>query len=166
MNRQVSKEKDKEEQLSLEETKAENQELYQQLTNKNEQYIFQLNGRLKELGYDPVAKEYVLNEMLHEIIEAQHSHIPAKKIYGTVMEQADNIVGKDYDVPEGDQEKSPTWMIYLDGALLLGGLFSIVNGIGAYQDPSANVGLVQILMNLLFVGLAVFTLNKYSLIQG
>lgn len=162
----MSKEKDKEEQLSLEETKADNQELYQQLTNKNEQYIFQLNGRLKELGYDPVAKEYVLNEMLHEIIEAQHSHIPAKKIYGTVMEQADNIVGKDYDVPEGDQEKSPTWMIYLDGALLLGGLFSIVNGIGAYRDPQANVGLFQIISNFLLGGLAVLVLTKYAPKQG
>lgn len=162
----MSKEKDKVEHLNLEETKAQNKELYQQLTNKNEQYMFQLNNRLKELDYDPVAKEYVLNEMLHEIIEAQHSHIPAKKIYGTVTEQAENIVGKDYDVPEGAQEKSPTWMIYMDGALLLGGLFSIVNGIGAYQDPSANVGLVQILMNFLLGGLAVLTLTKYSPRQG
>lgn len=162
----MSKEKDKVEQLNLKETKAQNQELYQQLTNKNEQYIFQLNNRLKEMDYDPVAKEYVLNEMLHEIIEAQHSHIPAKKIYGTVTEQANNIAGKDYDVPESAQEKSPTWMIYMDGALLLGGLFSIVNGIGAYRDPQANVGLFQLISNFLLGGLAILVLTKYAPKQG
>lgn len=162
----MSKKNENVEQLSLEETKAQNQELYKQLTNKNEQYIFQLNSRLDDMDYDPIAKEYVINEMLHEIIEGQKSHIPARKIYGTVTEQANNIVGKDFDIPEGEQEKSPTWMIYMDGALLLGGLFSIVNGIGAYQDPTANVGLVQILMNFLLGGLAVLTLTKYSPRQG
>lgn len=162
----MSKKKENVEQLNLEETKAQNKELYKQLTNKNEQYIFQLNNRLKELGYDPVAKEYVINEMLHEIIEAQHAHIPARKIYGTVTEQANSIAGKDFDIPEGEQEKSPTWMIYMDGALLLGGLFSIVNGIGAYRDPMADVGLFQILLNFLLGGLAVLTLTKYSPKQG
>jgi len=162
----VSKKNENVEQLNLEETKAQNQELYKQLTNKNEQYIFQLNSRLDDMDYDPIAKEYVINEMLHEIIAGQKSHIPARKIYGTVTEQANHIVGKDFDIPEGEQEKSPTWMIYMDGALLLGGLFSIVNGIGAYQDPSANVGLVQILMNFLLGGLAVLTLTKYSPRQG
>lgn len=162
----MSKEKDKAEKLNLEEIKAQNQELYQQLTNKNEQYIFQLNNRLKELDYDSIAKEYVLNEMLHEIIEAQHSHIPAKRIYGTVTEQANHIVGKDYDVPKEAQEKSPTWMIYMDGALLLGGLFSIVNGIGAYRDPQASVGLLQMISNFLLGGLAVLVLIKYAPKQG
>ncbi|HLR88235.1 MAG TPA: DUF1129 family protein [Atopostipes sp.] len=162
----MSKKNENVKQLNLEETKAQNQELYKQLTNKNEQYIFQLNSRLDDMDYDPIAKEYVINEMLHEIIAGQKSHIPARKIYGTVTEQANHIVGKDFDIPEGEQEKSPTWMIYMDGALLLGGLFSIVNGIGAYQDPSANVGLVQILMNFLLGGLAVLTLTKYSPRQG
>lgn len=54
----------------------------------------------------------------------------------------------------------------MDGALLLGGLFSIVNGIGAYRDPMADVGLFQILLNFLLGGLAVLTLTKYSPKQG
>ena len=158
----MSEKNEQREQLNLEETKAQNQELYQQLTNKNEQYIFQLNNRLDEMDYDPVAKEYVLNEMLHEIIEAQEKHIPARRIYGTVTEQADNISGKNVEIPEEEQEKSPTWMIYMDGALFLGGIFSIVNGIGAWQAPESEVGLLQIIMNFLLGGVAVLTLVKYS----
>lgn len=158
----MSKKNENVKQLNLEEIKEQNQELYKQLTNKNQQYIFQLNNRLDDMDYDPIAKEYVLNEMLHEIIAGQESHIPARKIYGTVTDQANHIVGKDFEIPEGEQEKSPTWMIYMDGALLLGGLFSIVNGIGAYQEPTVKVGLGQILMNFLLGGLAVLVLTKYA----
>lgn len=154
--------KETETQLSLEETKRQNKELRTQLTNKNEQYIFQLNARLDQLEYDPVTKEFVINEMLHEIIEGQKSHLQARKIYGTVTEQADNIVNKEFEIPEGEQEKSPTWMLYLDGALLLGGIFSLVNGFGSYQDPTTQVGLFQVILNFLLGGVAVLTLIKYS----
>lgn len=162
----MSKKNEAAEQLSLEEAKAQNNELRTQLTNKNEQYIFQLSARLDQLEYDKVAKEYVINEMLHEIIEGQNKHIPARKIYGTVTEQANNIVNKDFEIPEGYEEKSPTWMLYLDGALLLGGIFSLVNGFGSYQDPLARVGLFQIILNFLLGGLAVLTLLKYAPKQG
>ena len=162
----MSKKKENEAQLSLEETKVQNRELRSQLTNKNEQYLFQLDARLDQLEYDPVAKEFVINEMLHEIIEGQKAHLQARKIYGTVTEQANNIVNKEFEIPEGEQEKSPTWMLYLDGALLLGGIFSLVNGFGSYQDPSAQVGLFQVILNFLLGGLAVLTLIKYSPKQG
>ena len=158
--------KEKKETLNLEQVKAQNEELYHQLTNKNEQYVFQLSARLDQLDFDKAAKEYVLNEMLNEMIEAQKSHIPARKLYGTVTEQANNLMGKDIEIPEGEQERSPTWMLYLDGALLLGGLFTIVNGFSAYRDLSVSVGLLQILLNYLLGGLAVLVLTKYSPKQG
>lgn len=152
--------------MNLEKTKKDNDKLYAQLTNKNQDYMFQLNSRLDELDYEPVKKEYVFNEMLQEIIKAQESSIPARKIYGTVTDQADNILGKNVDVPEEEQEKSPTWMLYMDGALLMGGLFGIVNGISAWQATESPVGLLQIIMNFLIGGLAVLVLTKYAPKQG
>ncbi len=151
---------------SVNQIKVHNEELYQELTNKNEQYIFQLSARLDEMGYDKVAKEYVLNEMLQEIVEAQKSHITARKIYGTVTAQANNIAEKEIDIAEAEQEKSPLWMLYLDGALLLGGLFTIVNGFAAYRDLSMNIGLFQIVLNYLLGGLAVLVLTKYAPQRG
>ncbi len=139
---------------------AENQTLYTELTNKNKDYIFQLNSRLDELDYDTRKKEYVFNEMLHEIKAAQESHIPARKLYGTVTEQADHILGKTVQTDE-EEERSPTWQIYVDGALLMGGLFGIVNGISAWNNPEVAVGLLQILMNFLLGGLAILVLTKY-----
>lgn len=148
--------------LTFEEIKQENEAYYAQLTNKNQDYMFQLNNRLDELAYDSVKKEYIFNDMLSEIISAQNAHIPARKIYGTVTEQADNILGKNVSVPGESTEKSPTWMLYMDGALLMGGLFGIVNGIATWRAPAEQVGLLQIIMNFLIGGLAVLVLTKYA----
>jgi len=148
--------------LNLEETRQQNEELYQELTNKNQDYMFQLNSRLEELDYDPVKKAYIFNDMIHEMLTAEESSIPGKRIYGTVTEQADNILGKDVEIPEEEKDKSPLWMRYMDGALLLGGLFSLVNGFGAMQEAGEPVGIFQVLLNFLFGGLAVLALTKYA----
>lgn len=145
---------------TLDEIRDENLALYEELTNKNKDFMFQLNSRLDELNYDTNKKEIVFNEMLHEIITAQAAHIPARKIYGTVTEQADSILGKNVQMSE-DEDRSPTWQIFVDGALLMGGLFGIVNGISAWNNPEVNVGLLQILMNFLLGGFSVLVLTKY-----
>lgn len=160
------KEETEEKVLSFEEIKQQNEQLYSQLTNKNRDYMFQLNNRLEEMAYDATKKEYVFNKMLHETIAAQDQSIPARRIYGTVTEQAENIVGTDLNLPAGEQEKSPTWMLYMDGALLMGGLFGIVNGISAWQSASEQVGFLQVIMNFLIGGLAILVLTKYSPKQG
>ena len=160
------KEETAEKTLTFEEIQQENETYYTRLTNKNRDYMFQLNNRLDELAYDPVKKEYVFNEMLPEVINAQRSHIPARKVYGTVREQADNIIGKNIYLPGENMGKSPTWMLYMDGALLMGGLFGIVNGIATWRAPAEQVGLLQIIMNFLIGGLAVLVLTKYAPKQG
>lgn len=159
-------EENNEETKSLDEIQKENDKLYTQLNNKNQDYIFQLNSRLDELDYDPKKREYVFNAMLHEMITAQEDSIPAKRIYGTVTEQAGNILGKNVDLPEEEQEKSPTWMLYMDGALLMGGLFGVVNGISAWTSAESQVGLFQVIINFLIGGLAVLVLTKYAPKQG
>ncbi len=145
---------------SFDEIREENQQLYQELTNKNKDYMFQLNSRLDELEYDTRKKELVFNEMLQEIISGQEQHLLARKMYGTVTEQADHILGKNVQMDE-EEDRSPTWQIYVDGALLMGGLFGIVNGVSAWNNPEAAVGLLQIIMNFLLGGLAILVLTKY-----
>lgn len=139
----------------------ENKELYAQLTNKNQDYFFQLNNRLEELSYDPEAKVVVLNHMLQETVEFQEDAITARKMYGTVTERANQILGLDPENLEGNSEISPTEHLYLDGALLLGGMFSIINGFSAWRATTPSVGLLQLLMNFLLGGLVVLVLIKY-----
>lgn len=154
------KEQPEENTKSLDEVKKENQELYQELTNKNKDYMFQLNSRLDELDYNSNWKELVFNEMLQEIIAAQATHITARKLYGTVTEQADNIVGKKVQSGE-DEVRSPNWQIFIDGALLMGGLFGIVFGISSWNNPENSIGLLQFLMNFILGGVSIVVLTKY-----
>lgn len=160
----AKKNEEQKQELNLEETKTQNTELYEKLTKKNKDYIFQINGQLEELNYDSTKKEYVINNMLTEIIDAQKDSIPARKLYGTPTERANEILGIDVEIPEGEQEKSPTWMLYMDGALLLGGLFAIVNGITSMRssDPAGQIGLLQVILNFVLGGAAVLVLIRYA----
>lgn len=159
----MAKDKIKNETKTLAEIKAENETLYQQLTNKNQDYMFQLNSRLEELDYDTTKKEYVFNEMLHEIIAAQGGSITARRTYGTVREQADNILGKNVDMDGENSNRSPEKLIYLDGALLMGGFFNLINGFAALRstEAAAQVGIIQVILNFLLGGLAVMFLTRF-----
>lgn len=159
----MAKDTTKKETKTLADIEAENKALYQQLTNKNEDYMFQLNSRLEELDYDATKKAYVFNDMLHEIIAAQEVSLTARKTYGTVREQADNILGKNVSVDGEDGERSSEKLLYLDGALLMGGFFNLINGFGAMrsEEAMAQVGIVQVLLNFLLGGLAVMLLTRY-----
>lgn len=150
----------------LEKAKEENEELYAKLTNKNRDYMFQLDRRLDELGYDQNKKVVVINQMLNETVEFQAEAITARRMYGTVTERTDKILGLDVEMLEEQKEQSPTWMRYMDGALLLGGLFTVVNGLGAWRSPEETIGLLQLLMNFLLGGLAVLALTKYRPTPG
>lgn len=156
-----SKNKTEAELVEERDLEKENQELYAQLTNKNRDYFFQLNNRLEELSYDPEAKVVIINHMLQETVEFQADAITARKMYGTVTERADRILGIDPDNLEGSSENSPTEHLYLDGALLLGGMFSLINGFSAWRSTTPSVGLLQLLMNFLLGGLVVLVLIKY-----
>ncbi len=152
--------KNKAEENEERDLKKENEELYEQLTNKNQDYFFQLNNRLDELAYDPEAKVVIINQMLQETVEFQADAITARKNYGTVTECADQILGIDPDNLEGHSEVSPAKHLYFDGALLLGGGFSIINGISAWSGGTPPVSLLQLIMNFLLGGLVVLTLLK------
>ena len=154
------KEQPEEHTKSIEEIEEENQQLYQELTNKNKDYMFQLNSRLEELDYNENWKILIFNDMLQEIITAQATHIPARKIYGTVSDQVDNIVGKKVR-PGQEDEKSPTWQIFTDGALLMGGLFGIIFGVSSWNNPENSIGLLQYLMNFVLGGVSIIVLSKY-----
>lgn len=154
------KEQSEEKTKSFDEIKEENLQLYQELTNKNQDYMFQLNSRLDELNYNENWKELVFNDMLQELIAAQATHITARKLYGTVTEQADNIVGKNIQ-PGENEERSPNWQIFTDGALLMGGLFGVVFGISSWNNPENSIGLLQFLMNFILGGVSIVVLTKY-----
>lgn len=161
--------KKKNEQVDIQVIERENDELFKELTNKNAEYMVSLNRRLKELGVAKSRRVTAYNEMLKELIELQADAVTARRHFGTVTECAEMIVGG--KTLSGDEEEviSPRWMRYLDGALLLGGLFATIYGIGQMSqtaNQSQPFGLAQVIGNYIFGGLAMMVLTQYMPKKG
>src|SRR5699024_4842808 len=152
------------EEVTIDEKKAQNESLIEQLTNKNTSYIVKLNRQLKNRVWDDDQVTEVLYSMLPTIVEQQANHITAKKLYGTVTEQADHLTAGP-NRKNNVVEKSEPWKLYIDGALLLGGLLAVINGFfqlfgnGQTQNP---MGAATLFINFLLAGGAMLVIGKYA----
>lgn len=140
---------------------AQNKALKEQLTNKNEQYIFQLERSLKASNLSSEAIEEKLAEMLPVLVEQQKKGMTARQIYGTVTECVDSIIAGPAKDPNA---KSPDWQIAVDGGLMVGGFFALIAGITLLLNPERTeaMGLVTLLLNFLVGGLALLALSKVT----
>lgn len=142
-----------EEQVSVDTLKAE-------LTNKNEQYVFQLERELKAAGFEGAQIEKELALMLPQIIEHQKSGVTARQLFGTVTERVHAIV----DGPAKDPgAKSPDWQIAVDGGLLVGGLFALVTGVMLMLNPSVDtqpMGLFTLVINFIAGAFVMLAISK------
>lgn len=152
------------EEVTIEDKRAQNQAHMEELTNKNQTYIVKLNRQLQERGWDDDQITEAFYSMLPTIVDQQDNHIPAKKLYGTVTEQADHLSAGP-NQRQTTVERSETWKIYVDGALLLGGLLALINGVfqmfgdGQTQNP---MGIATLLINFLLAGAAMLVIGKYA----
>ena len=130
------------------------------LTNKNEQYVFQLERELKAAGFEEAQIEKELALMLPQIIEHQKSGVTARQLFGTVTERVHAIV----DGPAKDPDaKSPDWQIALDGGLLVGGLFALVTGVMLMLNPDSGsqpMGLLTLIINFIAGAFVMLAISK------
>ena len=157
----MSEQNVQEEKVSVEQLKAA-------LTNKNEQYIYQLEKGLKEAGFDEAKIEKELSVMLPEIVEKQKAGVTARQLFGTVTECVQSVVSGPVKDPNA---KSPDWQIALDGGLLIGGLLALVTGVSLMLNSESQAwGLVTLLINFVagaFIMLAISkNLPKYDNPKG
>ena len=170
MAKKDKEKKDKQEEQSptLEEMQAQNLTLIKQLTNKNEDYVVKLNRHLKELGWDDDQVTEAFYDMLPNIVKEQDNGVLARKLYGPVTEQADRLTAGPNRQTQAI-EKSPTWQLYVDGALLLGGLLALINGVlQLFTNTEAQnpMGIVTLLVNFLLAGVAILVIGNYAPVPG
>lgn len=153
---------------TLEEKRQENNVLFNQLTSKNQDYIVKLTRKLDDGGMLEEQKTEISNEMLKNILAEQPNHITARKLYGTVTDQAIYLLESKREAADAKAgEPSESWKIYLDGALLLGGTFSVITGISYFTgNQQVGLGLITLILNFLLAGLAVMVITKYAPQQG
>ena len=154
---------EQEPEVTLEDKKRENDALFDQLTNKNREYMMTLNRKLDDAGFPEDNKTLVFNDMLKNIVSQQTNHLTARKLYGTATDQARYLTESDHADMTGPVERSESWKIYLDGALLLGGMFAVITGISyLVGNQEAGLGLITMILNFLLGGLAVMVITKYA----
>lgn len=149
--------------------KEENTTLFAQLTNKNEEYMVKLDKRLKEVNYPDDDRTRVLNEMLTTIVPQQASGVTARKLYGTVTERSVEIVEGPQQAVDGKVERSEDWKLYVDGALMLGGMFALITGLSALFGNGANstgMGIITLLLNFIVGGFVILAITKNAPAQG
>ncbi|MGP6140369.1 MULTISPECIES: DUF1129 domain-containing protein [unclassified Jeotgalibaca] len=148
---------------TLEQLKNENNALWSELTKRNEQYMVGLDRALKQANYDEENKHVLYNKMMTELVSNQKSGTTARQLYGTVSECAENILQQHEEsiVPE----RSPNWLIAIDGGLLLGSIFALISGISLLTSD-ANVqpgmGIISLILNFIAGGLSMLVISKYQ----
>lgn len=157
------KSNEQESQIDYEAKETENTELFDQLTNKNQEYMIKLNRRLDEANVSEERKTNIFNDMLKNILSEQANHNTARNIYGTVTDQASYLINGTSGAVEEPVERSATWKLWLDGALLLGGMFSVITrDFLLLGNSEAGLGVTSLLLNFLLGGFAVMIITRYS----
>ncbi|AXY24558.1 hypothetical protein CL176_00120 [Suicoccus acidiformans] len=138
-----------------------NQATYNQLTKRNQQFLFDIDRYLiDEMPYEVRTKVY--EEMVETLLAGQLSSQTARQIYGTPSEVAVTILEQEIKADE-EAVTSPDWMIALDGSLFLGSVFTFLTGLSmmnAEEGQATYMGVLTIIVNYLFAGLAMLMISK------
>lgn len=140
--------------------------LYGELTKRNQDFMNKFMTELHDLGYagDLDLKE---NEILHTLVAEQKKGVTAKHLYGTPTGYAQEL----HDNPDDGSrrepgEKAPFWQYWVEGGLLIGGVFAGISGltmmIGQEGAASSLAGLGTLIINFILGGLAmaILTINQ------
>lgn len=134
---------------------TENVELYKQLNKRNQQYMYDFDRALQEKNIAVEKSDAVKFEMMNALIKAQKKGITARQMYGTVSQQVNHVVSG----PKQDLSKpSSDFHLFVDGGLMLGSIFMIISGF----TPQQRLGIMSLVLNFLFAGLAMLIITKAS----
>lgn len=139
-----------------------NQDFFQ-LTKKNQQFMKTIDRHLAQDTHYEV-RGNVYQEMVETLLDGQKRGQTAKQIYGTPTEVIQSISGKDLKVETDSKEQSDDKLLFLDGALLLGSVFTLLTGLSMMrpqQAPNAvHMGIITLILNYLVAGFAMMMTAK------
>ena len=137
--------------------------LIEQLTAKNSEYVHNVTKQLMLLGKSDEEIKTILAEILPKIIEGQKEGILARKLLGAPMEFATQYKPEEDKVKRQETAKNELpFLMWLDSALLFFGVISVVMGLMGLFQPQASVyGLLTTLASSALAGLVMYWMYKY-----
>ena len=137
--------------------------LIEQLTAKNSEYVHNVTKQLMLLGKSDEEIKTILAEILPKIIEGQKEGILARKLLGAPMEFATQYKPEEDKVKRQETAKNESpFLMWLDSALLFFGVISVVMGLmGLFQPQASDYGLLTTLASSALAGLVMYWMYKY-----
>ncbi|WP_213495838.1 DUF1129 domain-containing protein [Lactococcus formosensis] len=137
--------------------------LIEQLTAKNSEYVHNVTKQLMLLGKSDEEIKTILAEILPKIIEGQKEGILARKLLGAPMEFVTQYKPEEDKVKRQETAKNESpFLMWLDSALLFFGVISVVMGLMGLFQPQASVyGLLTTLASSALAGLVMYWMYKY-----
>ena len=137
--------------------------LIEQLTAKNSEYVHNVTKQLMLLGKSDEEIKAILAEILPKIIEGQKEGILARKLLGAPMEFATQYKPEEDKVKRQETAKNESpFLMWLDSALLFFGVISVVMGlVGLFQPQASVYGLLTTLASSALAGLVMYWMYKY-----
>ena len=137
---------------------SENRELEQQLTKRNQQYIFDLKKSLEAANLSEEEKSIALHEMLPVLVKEQKGGKTARQLFGTVSERTEAIINKPVE-----QKESGPFLMWLDNTLLILGIFGLMLGVmGIFTRGQAQpYGLLTLFLMAMLAGWVFYLMYKY-----
>lgn len=139
----------------------ENSAMYASLTKRNYDFMFQFMKEIRSReDFDHNLAE-LENEMLTELIAGQKKGKTAKQLYGTPIGYVDVVINRPTQQNLGP---SPFWHLWVDGGLLIGGVFSAIAGFSLLMAntnaDAQSTGILSLLVNFIVGGFVMAILTK------
>ncbi|MFD1471726.1 DUF1129 domain-containing protein [Companilactobacillus mishanensis] len=133
--------------------------LREQLSNKNEEYVFKLNKRLVDDDFTEDEAKEAIDNLLPDIIANQIKGVPATTLYGPVTKKAGDIAH-----PVKPKKKDPFWALSVDTSLLFFALFGALYGaVGVFSKKSNSQNNTGILTLIVLAVMWGFLLTYFNL---
>lgn len=133
---------------------------FNHLTKRNQQFLFDLEKQLKDMR-PTNERERLYQEISQNLLDGQSSGQTARQLYGTPTEMIETLV--EVEIKQAQEAaQGPEWLLYLDGALLLGSIFVLVTGMSMLnpKNQAVNMGIITVIVNYLAAGIASFAITK------
>lgn len=105
------------------------------LTNKNEDYMYQLNKQLDKSNVTYTKKQELLQETLKQIQEGQKTGKTARAMFGTPTQHAHDLLHPKKKETTQTAADQPTWMLAADNALIFFAIFTGMFAIMGWVSP-------------------------------
>jgi uncharacterized membrane-anchored protein len=138
------------------------QEITDNLSKRNSDYVFKMRKLLSDEGYSDQKIDTEMAPLLPDILKAQRRGTPANQLYGAPTVKANSIIHKPAPV-----QKTPFWKKLTDSTLMfMGALAGMYGIVGMFTKTSSATnrstgGLISIIMISIIWGFALTKLNDY-----